>query len=143
MPLQVYLDFDGRAEEAIEFYKSAIKATNVFILRNADAPEKMECPDGTMPPADKIMHCHFSVENTEIMGSDGYCKGNPKFEGITLSLSYDSESEVDETFARLSEGGEVIMPPTPTFFSKKFGMVKDKIGVTWMVLVSTTQTPQS
>jgi PhnB protein len=128
--VQHYLFFDGKCEEALEFYKKAIGAKVEFIMRNSESPEP-----STHGTPEKIMHCNFRVGNTQIMASDGYCKGQPKFEGFALSINAEDESECDRIFGALSQGGEVLMPLEKTFYSPRFGMVKDPFGLTWMVIV--------
>ena len=133
MHVQPYLDFDGRCDEALEFYKEAIGATVDRLLRFKEAPDKAMISPGN---ADKIMHSQIRVGDTTIMASDGRCTGKPNFHGIALTISAKTEAEADTIFSRLAEGGQVTMPLTKTFFSPKFGMVADKFGVGWMVLVA-------
>lgn len=136
MEVQPYLVFDGRCEEALEFYKKAIGAKVDSLLRMMDSPEP--APPGTLPPGseNKVMHATFHVGATTIMASDGYAKGNPRFEGFSLSISVATEADADRLFNALVEGGQVKMALAKTFFSKKFGMLADKFGVGWMVIVS-------
>lgn len=133
--IQPYLFFDGKCEEALEFYKHALGAKVGQVFRYKDSPEK---PPGGLPPGseNKIMHASFQVGESVVLVSDGHCKGNPKFEGCSLSLNLKSEAEVDKTYQALSEGGQAQMPPTRTFFSARFGMLIDKFGVMWMLLVT-------
>jgi PhnB protein len=133
MEVQPYLFFDGRCEEAIEFYQRTLGATvNMMVRFN-------QSPDPTMSPSeiagDKIMHAQFNVGSTTILASDGRCTGKPTFQGFALSITLATEADADRTFAALSEGGQVQMPLTKTFFSPRFGMAADKFGVSWMVLV--------
>jgi PhnB protein len=130
--VEPYLFFDGKCEEALEFYKRAAGAEVQMLLRNKEAPKEMQ-PDLAHGTGDKIMHASFHIGQTLVMASDGYCKGDPKFEGFALSLSFSTEAEVDKVFRALSEGGKVVMPLAKTFFTQKFGMVTDKFGVLWMV----------
>jgi PhnB protein len=135
MDLQPYLFFDGRCEEAIEFYKKALGAEVKVLLRFKDNPE----PQPGMTAAgteDKVMHANFRIGDTDVLASDGRCLGQPKFQGFSLSLWAKTEAEADQKFAALAEGGQVQMPLGRTFFSPRFGMVADKFGVGWMVLVS-------
>jgi PhnB protein len=136
MEVQPYLVFDGRCEEALEFYKKAIGAKVDRILRIKDSPEA--APPGTHPPGseNKVMHASFHVGETTIMASDGYAKGNPRFEGFSLSISVATEAEAERLFNALIEGGQVKMALSKTFFSKKFGMLADKFGVGWMVIAA-------
>ena len=133
MHVQPYLNFDGRCDEALEFYNKAIGAKVAMLMRWKDSPEKSMC---TSENADKIMHSQFQIGDTTIMASDGRNTGNPNFQGIMLSIAAKNEAEVDRLFNGLAEGGQVTMPLAKTFFSPKFGMVADKFGVGWMVLVA-------
>lgn len=133
MPVEPYLMYDGRTEEAIEFYKRAVGATVNMLLRVKDAPEKGPMHGPGMD--NKIMHASLNIGGTQVMMSDGGCTGNAKFDGITLSLSTANVAEADKFFAGLSEGGTVTMPQGETFFSPRFGMCRDKFGVHWMVIV--------
>ena len=132
MPITPYLNFEGRTEEAIEFYKKAIGAEAVLIVRFKDSPGPSMNPPGT---DEKILHSTLRVKNSELMASDGECKGTPTFAGISLSYPAATVEEADRVFAALGEGGQVHVPMIPTFFSPKFGIVADKFGVSWMVVV--------
>jgi PhnB protein len=137
MQLQSYLFFDGRCEEAIEFYKKALGAKVEMLLRMKDSPDQPPpdmCPPGS---ENKIMHACLTLGDTKVMASDGRCQGKPSFQGFSLSLSVDTEAEADRLFAALTDGGQVQMPLGKTFFSPRFGMVADRFGVSWMVVVMT------
>ena len=138
MEIKTYLDFDGRCEEAIEFYKRTLGAQVNMIMRFKEAPEAGEGCAG-MPPnsENKVMHSSFRIGTTEIMATDGFCRGNTEFKGFSLTHEVSDEAEADRVFAALGDGGQVQMPLAKTFFSPKFGMVADKFGVSWMVLVAT------
>jgi PhnB protein len=132
--VQTYLSFDGKCEEAIEFYKRALGANVNMLMRFKDSPEKPPAGCGPTDP-NKVMHAQFQIGETVIMASDGRATGNPKFEGFNLSLVVKTEADADKAFNALADGGKVEMPLAKTFFSARFGMVKDKFGVFWMVLV--------
>ena len=133
--IQPYLFFDGKCEEAIEFYKKALGANVNMLMRFKDSPEPT--PPGCGPTdSNKVMHAQFQIDETVIMASDGRATGQPKFDGFALSLSVKTEAEADKAFNALADGGKVEMPLAKTFFSARFGMVKDKFGVFWMVLVT-------
>jgi PhnB protein len=136
MKVQPYLFFDGRCEEAIEFYRKALGAEVVMLMRFRDSPDPP--PPGMIPPGseDKVMHASLRIGETEVMASDGRCMGKPAFQGVSLSLSVSSEAEADRLFSLLSEGGQVQMPIGKTFFSPRFGMVADRFGVSWMVVTT-------
>ena len=134
MQVQAYLSFEGRCEEALEFYRKAIGAEVEMLMRYSDNPEPP--PGGVTPGTEKkIMHSSFRVGQTVLMASDGYCKGAAKFEGITLALSAKDDAEAKRLFDALADGGTVQMPLDRTFFSSSFGMLADRFGVGWMVLV--------
>lgn len=136
MQTQIYLFFDGRTEEALDFYKKTLGIEVEMLMRFKDNPDRAKHPDACPPGAeDKVMHSCFKLGDQRVMASDGYAKGKPEFKGFGLSLSVDTEAEADKLFAALSDGGKIEMPLGKTFFSPKFGMVQDKFGVGWMVLV--------
>ncbi len=132
MKISPYLHFDGRCDEAIEFYQKALGAELQFMVRFKENPEPQYNPPGM---DEKIMHANLLIGETQIMVSDGRCMGDAKFEGITLSIEAADAAEADRLFSALAEGGKVIMPQSQTFFSPRFGMVADKFGVHWMVIV--------
>jgi PhnB protein len=133
MHVQPYLFFDGRCEEAVAFYKNAIGAQVEMLMRWKDSPDKSMCtPDN----ADKVMHAQFKVGETTVMASDGRNTGHPDFQGFALTINVKDEAEVDKLFNALVDGGKITMPLTKTFFSPRFGMLVDKFGVNWMVIVA-------
>lgn len=133
MKVKPYLFFDGRCEEALEFYRRVLGAEVTMMMRFKDSPEP---PDPAMVPPgteDKVMHANLRVGDTEVMASDGQCHGSPSFQGFSLTLEVADEAEAERLFAALGDGGQVQMPLTKTFFAKQFGMVADHFGVSWMV----------
>src|SRR5262245_29248972 len=135
--VQPYLFFDGHCEEALEFYGQALGAEVETLMHFKDSPEPGACP-GASP--DKVMHASFRIGETTIMASDGRCEGKLNFQGFALSLSVPNEAEADRRFAALAKGGQVQMPLTKTFFSRRFGMVADRFGVAWMIIVPAEET---
>jgi len=133
--VQPYLFFDGRCEEALEFYRRALGAELIMLMRFKDSPEPPQ-PDMCAPGSEnKVMHASFRIGETTMMASDGRCGGKPNFQGFALSLTAATAAEAESLFAAISDGGQVQMPLTKTFFSERFGMAADRFGVTWMVLV--------
>lgn len=135
MQVQAYLNFDGRCEEAIEFYRKALGAEVTALIRVQDSPEP--CEPGMLPPGaeKKILHAAFRIGDTTVMASDCECKGQPKFQGISLALNPEDVAKAERVFAALADGGQVAMPLTKTFFSPCFGVVTDRFGVSWMIAV--------
>ena len=138
MRVQPYLFFDGRCEEAIEFYKRALGAGVLALMRFRESPDPP--PPGVLAPGseDKVMHASLRIGETEVMASDGHCAGEPAFQGVSLSLSVAGEAEADRLFNALAEGGQVQMPIGRTFFSPRFGIVAGRFGVSWMVVTTPT-----
>ncbi len=135
MQVQSYLYFDGRCEEALEFYKRALGATDITVMRFKESPSPEMIPPGS---ENKVMHCNFRIGETQLMASDGRCEGKPRFEGISLTITVPTAEEAERLFAAVGEGGEVQMPMTETFYSPRFGMVADRFGVSWMILAQPT-----
>jgi PhnB protein len=135
MYVQPYLDFAGRCEEAIEFYKQALGAEVQMLMRFKEAPEQP--PPGSVAPGteNKILHSSLRIGDSIVMATDGRGGGKASFAGVTLSLTVATEAEADKRFAALADGGQVQMPLAKTFFSPRFGMVADRFGVSWMVIV--------
>ena len=131
MQIQPYLFFNGRCDEALEFYKSRLGAKVDMLMRFKENPEPAANPPGS---ADKVMHCAFRVGDTQVLASDGNCAGKASFQGVSLALSVRDAPEAKRLFAALGEGGQVQMPFAQTFFSPGFGIVADRFGVSWMVL---------
>ena len=135
MHIDAYLFFDGRCEEAIEFYRTALGAEVLMLVRYSDSPEPM--PSGMIPAGSehKVMHATLRIGDSTVMASDGDCKGKPSFGGFSLSISAANAAEAERVFAALAAGGQVQMPLGKTFFSSHFGMLADRFGVRWMVIV--------
>jgi len=140
MQTQIYLFFEGRTDEALAFYKKTLGIEVEMLMRFKDAPGDPNAPadPNCQPPANMnaVMHSCFKLGDQRVMASDGHGGGKPEFKGFALSLAVKSEAEADKLFAALSEGGQVQQPLIKTFFSPKFGMLADKFGVGWMVLVA-------
>ena len=136
MQVQPYLFFDGRCEEAIEFYRRALGAEVTMLMRFKDGPPAEGCGPGVAPPGDKVMHANLRVGDSTVLVSDGRCEGRPNFQGFSLSLTVPNDAAAERLFAALSDGGQVQMPLTKTFFSSRFGMVADRFGVSWMIYVA-------
>ena len=132
MQVTPYLFFDGRCEEAIEFYKKTLGAEVAMMMRFSEAPDKSMCTPGT---ENKVMHACLRIGGTAVMASDGRVQNKPKFEGFALSITPKDEADAERVFKALGDGGQVQMPLGATFFAKSFGMVADRFGVGWMIIV--------
>ncbi|MGE5128231.1 MAG: VOC family protein [Sphingomonadaceae bacterium] len=137
--IQPYLFFEGRAEEALEFYRKALGAEKAMLMRYRESPEPAKTPDGSALPGDKVMHMAFMIGGSLLMGSDGFCSGKPNFSGFSLSYPAADKADAKRRFDALAAGGKVTQPLTETFFADAFGMVTDKFGLSWMVLAGQKQ----
>jgi PhnB protein len=137
MQVRAYLTFEGRTEEALDFYVKAVGARIGTLMRFAD--NKEVCESGMVPPGseNKIMHSELHIGETIVMASDGACNGNAKFSGVSLTLLCKNDDETRRMFDALAEGGQVQMALSPTFFTSQFGTLADRFGVNWMVLTDT------
>ncbi len=130
MQVQPYLDFNGRCEEAVEFYRHALGAEVLSIHRFKDSPD----PNMNTPAlADKIMHAGLRIGENTVLASDGHCNGGQTFQGFSLALNVSNVADAERFFTALSDGGQVHMPLTKTFFSPGFAMLSDRFGVRWMI----------
>jgi len=143
MKVEPYLSFEGRCEEAIEFYKKSLGAKVHMLMRFKESPEPP--PSGKFPPEvlEKVMHASMQIGDSTVMATDGQCVGKANFSGISLTLSASNDAEAERILAALGEGGKVCMPLAKTFFASRFGMVNDRFGVPWMVIVMTEMSHSS
>jgi len=133
MKVESYLFFDGRCEEAMQFYCGALGAKLDFLMRYKESPEP---PEGGVPPGweDKVIHASLRIGDTRVMAADD-CHGHPNFGGFSLCVEPVDEAQAKRQFGALAAGGKVVMPLAKTFYSPCFGMVTDRFGMLWMVMV--------
>jgi PhnB protein len=136
MKVQPYVFFDGKCDEALEFYQRALGAKVTAVMRWKEAPDQSMVSPGQ---ENKVMHSEFQVGETVILASDGRCMGKPSFQGFALTITADNDADAKRMFNALGDGGQVQMPLEKTFFASLFGMVADRFGVGWMVIVDLPQ----
>jgi PhnB protein len=130
MPIQPYLFYNGRCDEAIDFYRAAVGAEVTMLMRFKDSPEPT-----SHGSEEKVMHASLRIADTTVLVSDGQCSGQLSFQGFALSLTVPDDGEAERLFAALGDGGQVQMPLAKTFFTSRFGMLTDRFGVMWMIYV--------
>ena len=134
MKVQAYITFDGRCEEALEFYKKSIDAEVTSLMRWKESQDKdMKGPPGY---EEKIMNAAFRIGETELMADDGMGDKTTEFKGMTLAIEVADDAQAKRVFTALGEGGNITMPLIKTFWTSSFGMLTDKFGVPWMVNVA-------
>ncbi|OWT56138.1 VOC family protein [Candidimonas nitroreducens] len=137
MQLHPYLFFNGRCDEALAFYGKALGAEVVDLMRYKDAPaggDGDQCPSSA-GRLEKVMHATVRIGETTLFVSDGNEDGGPQFRGFGLTLQASDEAEARRLFDALAEGGQVTVPLGPTFFAQSFGMVADRYGMLWLIIV--------
>jgi PhnB protein len=128
MELNVYLNFNGDCEEALNYYKEALNGTIQHISYFKDAP--MPSPE---THKNKVMHATLSFGSSVIMASDGMPDHKIKFgENVSLNLNFTEEAEMEKVYKKMASGGKEVMPLQDTFWGARFGMCVDKFGVNWM-----------
>ena len=130
--IEPYLFFEGRCGEAIEFYQKALDAQVVMKMQFKDSPDPTMCAPGL---GEKIMHAAVNIGGATVLMSDGRCSSPANFQGFSLSITAPDAGTATRFFNALSEGGQVMMPLGKTFYSPCFGMVTDRFGVLWMLIV--------
>jgi PhnB protein len=130
MRIEPYLYFNGRCEEAFSFYRAAIGAEVIALMRFKDIPGA-HAPKGA---EEKVSHGNVRIGDSTVLASDGECHGSTNFQGFSLSLTATKDSEAERQFAALSDGGRVQLPMMTTPFASRFGMVTDRFGVLWTIV---------
>ena len=132
--LEPYLFFNGNCAEAMRFYEKTLGGKVEMMMKASEAPGGVEKPGSK---ADGILHAAISVDGQRLLASDWMSPDPyPGISGVSLSLVYQTVDEAARRFNALADGGKVTMPMAKTFFSPRFGMLADKFGVQWMILVA-------
>ena len=136
--LTPYLSFNGTTREAYAFYEQALGAKIETMMSYADMPQPAapaEGCDGAAPTGDGIMHARLVLPGGAMLFAGDTPPGAPHHgnKGVMLALQYDTIDQAQSAFHALSQGGKVTMPLGPTFWSKTFGMLTDRFGVSWAV----------
>ena len=132
MTLSIYLHYNGNCREAFEFYRSVFGGDFEMLSTFATAPPDMAVPE---EERGNVMHVSYRIGSSVLMGSDVPSQfGPPPVIGGNFSISYTATSreEADGLFAKVAEGGTVVMPLADMFWGDYFGSCTDKFGVNWM-----------
>ncbi len=133
MSLNIYLNFDGNCRDAIHFYEDVFHTGPASIMTFGEGPDN---PDFPLPEAarNRVMHARLNIHGGDVMFSDTW-PGMPFTIGDNFSLTIVTHdlAEVDTLFDRLQDGGSVDMPLQETFWSKRYGAVTDRFGVSWQI----------
>lgn len=126
-----YLTFDGNCADAMRFYEKVLDANLKALLTHAQTPIADQVPPGN---EDRIMHARLEADGIIIMAGDTPVGSNyDGIKGVSLTLSYEDVARAQRVFEGLSDGGNVTMAWSPTFWAERFGMLTDRYGVHWIV----------
>ena len=134
MKIVTSLSFQGQCRAAFEFYATVLGGNITAAIPYSDAPADMPVPDEMK---DWLMHCWLDIGDQALMGADMHPDwapniGNPK-NGFDVTLHGEDGAETKRWFDELSEGGRVIAPFAPSFWSPGYGSLIDRFGIPWMV----------
>ena len=131
MKLYTYLNFGGNCEQAFRFYEQHLGGKITMMLTHAQQPNANDVPADWR---NAILHARISIGETELQGADVPPERFQPMRSAYLSLLLDSSQEAERVYALLSENGEIFMPLAETFFAFRFAMLRDRFGVSWMIL---------
>jgi PhnB protein len=128
MRLDIYLNYPGNCEQAFRFYEKELRGKISTMMRHGDMPD-------SKVPADwkqAILHARLEIGNAVLMGAD--IPSAQPMRSAYVTLTVDSVEEAERVYRVLSEGGEIFMKMEQTFFAKRFAMLRDRFGTSWMLL---------
>jgi PhnB protein len=128
MKLDIYLNYPGNCEEAFRFYEEHLGAKITMLMRHSEAPESRLPPDWK----NKVLHAQIEIGGSVVRGAD--IPGAEPMRSAYLTLTLESVAETERMYALLAEGGQIFMKMEETFFAKRFAMLRDKFGTSWMLM---------
>jgi PhnB protein len=129
MKMNTYVNFAGKCAEAFRYYEKHLGAKVGMMMTHGQAPVQTQVnPDWR----DAVLHARISIGGTELMASD--IPHAEPMRSAYLTLGMDSDNEAERVFSALSDGGQVLMSMQETFFASRFGQVRDRFGINWMIL---------
>ena len=129
MKMYTYVNFAGKCAEAFRFYEKHLRATIGMMMTHGQAPDQSNVnPEWK----DAVLHARLVVGGTELMGAD--IPNAQPMRSAYLSLNVDSDAEAERIFTALADGGEVFMPMQEAFFATRFGQLRDRFGINWMII---------
>ncbi len=138
MKMYTYVNFAGKCAEAFRFYEQHLDGTITMLMTHGQAPDQSNVkPDWK----DSVLHARISIGGTELMGAD--IPNAQPMRSSYLSLNVESDAEAERIFSALSDGGEVFMPVQETFFATRFGQLRDRFGLNWMIIHERPMPPRA
>ncbi|MGH9740494.1 MAG: VOC family protein [Candidatus Acidiferrales bacterium] len=130
MLLTPYLNFNGQCEEAFNFYQRALGGKIEAMISHEGTPAAQHVPADWVK---KIMHARLNIDGQVLMGADSPVNSYSKPKGFAVSIQVKEPKEADRIFSQLAQNGSVDMPIQQTFWAARFGMLRDKYGIPWMI----------
>jgi PhnB protein len=132
MKLDIYINYPGHCEEAFNFYAEQLGGKVTFVSRHGS-----DAGSNQLPPEfnGKVQHARMDLGDSVLMGAD--VPNAEPMRSAYLTLTLDSVEEADRVYALLSDRGEVFMKMEETFFARRFAMLRDRFGTSWMLLCET------
>jgi len=138
MKMYTYVNFAGKCAEAFRFYEKHLGGKIVMSMTHGQAPDQSKVnPDSK----DLVLHARITIGGTELLGAD--IPNAQPMRSAYLSLSVESDGEAERIFTALAEGGEVFMAMQETFFATRFGQLRDRFGLNWMILHERPMPPRA
>jgi PhnB protein len=129
MTMYTYVNFGGTCAEAFRFYEQHLGAKLGMMMTHGQAPDQTRVRPELK---DAVLHARLSIGGTELMGAD--VPSAEPMRSAYLSLLVQNDAEAERIFAALADGGKVFMPMEETFFATRFGQLRDRFGINWMIL---------
>jgi PhnB protein len=137
MKMNAYLNFAGNCVEAFRYYEKHLGATIGMMMTHEQAPDQSRANPAWK---DAVLHARISIGGTELLAAD--IPNAEPMRSAYLTLGMDSDAEAERVFSALSDGGQVFMPIQETFFASRFGQLRDRFGINWMILHERPMAPQ-
>jgi PhnB protein len=129
MKMNTYVNFSGTGAEAFRYYEKHLVAKVGMIMTHGQSPDQSRVKPEWK---DAVLHARISIGDIELWAAD--IPNAAPMRSAYLTLRMDTDSEAERAFSALSNGGEVLMPMREEFFASRFGQVRDRFGINWMIL---------
>jgi PhnB protein len=136
MKLNTFLNYGGNCEQAFRFYEQHLGGKILMMMRRAEQPDQPETWPGW---ENSIQYAIMDLGETQLMASDVPPERFQPMRSVYLSLTVDNAAEAERIWALLTDGGQIFMPMTETFFATRFGQLRDKFGTSWMIMARSDQ----
>ena len=138
MKTNTYVNFRGTCVEAFGYYETHLGAKVGMLMTHGQSPEQSRLnPEWK----DKVLHGRIAIGDTELMAAD--IPNAEPMRSAYITLRMESDGEAERVFSALSDGGQILMPMREEFFASRFGQVRDRFGINWMILRERPMPPRA